>query len=768
MNRIFISHSSQQKALVLNMVNNVGQDRCIVDCYDFRAGEKLEDEIKRKIDQSSLFCLLISESSVSSDWVNVEINYVRSKVENRDIIFRAFIIDSSITATDPRISPWIKNYLLHTIPSAKILGRLLYDTLRELDYNKYPILKLRDSLFVGRGDSLSNLETEYLLKSGVKAIIVSGIPNVGRKRFSLEYLRKVTCDDRHNFCVISLERGRSIEDLVLYINDFVELYSQSELLDILVREQIKKKKEYLINLLNKLYEYNQVVLINDDFCLIQRNGFIVGWLKEVLKSPTLNNHAGMYIVSKVGVNIKDAEQLPIVQQALLPLESRDIQAIVKAYSSQQGLHIPDTDLKSIVTSVKGFPSYVYYIVDAWVKKNRYVAFEKMHELEKGIADLLEYIVDILNERGNENKIQLLLLLAHFELISIKQLSELFESSNLEELLDEFHELSVLEYFGYSREYVRIHPVVADFLKRSKRISLSKEFIEKIAVRASEVVKEIDMPECDADIATYMYGIKQVLKAGISNEKDVSRYMIPSLALNVIVEEYENKNYKGVLTLCERMLLGSKNYDDHIQWSIRYWQCLALCRMKDTKLFDAVDYFSGRYTYHFLLGFYYRNQELWDKAENEYESALIMSGDHSDNNKIKQELVLVRIKRGDYAGALSLAEENYKRQRFNSFFIEAYFRCLVKSPYSDPSTLINLISDMEKSQGKSHKEIADTMQAEYQYYFKGDFWKAAELLRNTIERHPLLQYPREVYATICKEEDKPHLFRDFIKRIDKNY
>ena len=764
MNRVFLSHSSKQIEIVKKLASTIGQDRCIVDCYDFRAGEELEEEITRKINQSGIFCLLISDSALSSDWVTKEVQYVREKVESKEILFRAFIIDADITPSDSRISPWVKNYLLHTIPSPIIMGRVLSDNLRELDYNIHPALKLRDSLFIGRGQALSSLETEHVLKSSVKAIIVSGIPHVGRKRFSLQYLRKVTNDERLNFCIISLERGKSIEDLALFINDFVELYTKDVLLEIVVSEQISKKRDCVIKLINKLYDYHQTLLIADDFCIIQPDGRIVDWFREILKSPELQNHAGLYIISKVGVNYKDIEQLPIVQQPLLPLDPRDIQAIVKAYSEGQGIVIPNADKITISLSVKGFPSYVYPIIDSWAKYNRYVAFEKMRELEKGVADLLEYIVDILNDSGNENKIQLLLLLAHFELISIRQLHELFDSDNLEEMLDEFQELSILEYFGFSREYVRIHSVVADFLRRSKRLSLSKEFIEKISIRASEVVKEIETPEYEEDIASYIYGIKQLLKNGISTEKDVSRYMIPSLALNVIVEEYEAKNYPGVLTLCDRMLSGSKNYDKHIERSISYWQCLALCRVKDKRLFDAVSYFGGHYTYHFLLGFFYRIQELWEKAEAEYETALKMTNENSDNNKLNQELVLVRMKRGDYPGALSLAEENYKTQHFNPFFIEAYFRCLVKDPYSDPILLKGLISDMEKSQDKNHNEIANTMKAEYAYYFENDFWKAIKLLQETIEHYPSIQYTREAFATICKDYKKPEIYRDFMKHF----
>ncbi len=638
------------------------------------------------------------------------------------------------------------------------------DTLRTMDYNNYPILRIRDSLFVGRGQALSELETEQLLKSNVKAVFITGIPHVGRKRFALQYLRKVLSDDRLSFCSISMELGKSIEDLALYINDFVELFETSSLISIMVNEKISAKIDYLIQLFNELYNYKQYILIYDDFCLVSRTGHIVDWFQEVLRSPKLINHTGIFIISKVGIDNKEINILPIIQKQLLPLENRDIQAIIKAYSSPQSLSIPEADMNTIVTSVNGFPGYVYPVIDSWVKYNRFTAMELLRTFEKSISDVLDYLVDILNEKGNESRIQLLLLLAHFGVISIKQLQQLFDDPSLEELLNSFKDLSVLEFFGYSREYVRIHPVVADFLKRSKRISLSKDFISKLSKRAATLVREIDVPESNEEIVTYMYGIKCLLKTGLNTEKDLSKYLIPSIALNVIVEEYEEKNYPGVLALCERMLSGSKNFDDHMEWNIKYWYCLALCRTKDTRLFEVVNYFKGRTTYHFLVGFYYRLQGQWGKAEEEYGIALSLSDGGSDSIKLKQEIVLVRIQTGDYSGALELAEENYKRQRFNSFYIEAYFRCLVKDPYSDPGILKSLINDMNKSQDKNHREIADTMSAEYAYYFEGDFWGATKMLQNVITSYPSMQYSKEAFASICREAKRPQVYKDFMKNI----
>ena len=73
--KAFISHSSVQKDFVRELVDTLGRDYCIVDCYNFAPAYKTMDEIFRKIEQSTVFVLLISRDSLDSDWVKEEIRY---------------------------------------------------------------------------------------------------------------------------------------------------------------------------------------------------------------------------------------------------------------------------------------------------------------------------------------------------------------------------------------------------------------------------------------------------------------------------------------------------------------------------------------------------------------------------------------------------------------------------------------------------------------------------------------------------------------------
>lgn len=76
--KVFISHSSQQKDFVKELVGLIGRDYCIVDCYDFEPAYKTIDEICEKITQSTAFVLLISKDSLSSPWVTQEVSIAQT------------------------------------------------------------------------------------------------------------------------------------------------------------------------------------------------------------------------------------------------------------------------------------------------------------------------------------------------------------------------------------------------------------------------------------------------------------------------------------------------------------------------------------------------------------------------------------------------------------------------------------------------------------------------------------------------------------------
>ena len=95
--KIFLSHSSKDKGYVEIVAKKLQKYNLVYDSWTFDAGEKTIDEIYRSIEETGLFVLFISESSLQSAWVQREIFKAKSYIENGKITHS---IDLAMMASD--------------------------------------------------------------------------------------------------------------------------------------------------------------------------------------------------------------------------------------------------------------------------------------------------------------------------------------------------------------------------------------------------------------------------------------------------------------------------------------------------------------------------------------------------------------------------------------------------------------------------------------------------------------------------------------------
>ena len=73
MEKVFLSHSSADKAYVEKIAKQLGKDRCVYDAMCFEVGMQTIDEIFRELNNTGIFVLFISDTSLNSDWVKREL-----------------------------------------------------------------------------------------------------------------------------------------------------------------------------------------------------------------------------------------------------------------------------------------------------------------------------------------------------------------------------------------------------------------------------------------------------------------------------------------------------------------------------------------------------------------------------------------------------------------------------------------------------------------------------------------------------------------------
>lgn len=764
--KLFISHSSAQKKYVEELIEHIGRDFAIVDKYTFESGQELWNEIRSAIDECDYFIYLISEESLNSDWVQKEINYVRDKMDEDQITFCSFIIDNKIDINHPSIKKWIKNtYLTDRYVYPRSLSRLLKKKIRRDIWKSFPDLKFQSHLFIGREEDMRSLTQEYYDNVDIckNSIIVSGLPHVGRKRLLREFIatKIIPGVDSSDLIEIRLSDKDSVQEFAIQLNDIVEEYEYNELLG-----RMKDKSETLITtiqLLNRLYEIKEHIVINDDKCIVRSNGFLTEWFLDIIKNDTLKPHLHMNIASRFTPRPDLSDIYPsIVTLQIHPLKPEEMKILFNAYASHKGLEILAKDMSILVDNFTGYPEQVIFTVDTLAKSNIAITKKIVKELVgKFDNDFHSIITEI---KQDERTFQVLVLLSYFEFISYDYLCQIC-GEDIADILEKFHYYSLTESFGSGKQYISLNSAMVDYIKRVK-FKLSDSYKSKLRKMTSEILKGNE--DDTTDISYRLYAIKELLRKG-ENKID-ERYLIPSFVLKVIVEEYYAGHDDNVIFLAYRIIKGyhKSAYEDIIR-SIYYWLCCSLCRKKDPRFFDEIKYFNqSSYSYYFLNGFYYRHNKKYEKAKEFYKEALNYIKDNDSDNisaKAEHEMVIVCMILGDYDEALGLAENSYNKNPSNSYHIEAYFRCLVRSAHPNREMLRQLMDEMNNSFDSHRNIIYDTMKAEYLFFIDGDFSKAVEILRQTIYSNngKYQNYPLRSLQEICIKRDAKPIYLEISKK-----
>ena len=772
--KAFISHSSAQQDYVADVVKGLGRDFVNVDMYCFEAGEELTEEITGYIEGSNVFVLMLSNQALDSKWVRQEIGLIHAKmIDGEDVVFMPFIVDKTISHNDPRLDEeklkWIKKYLIVSENSPSIVARIIKRRLIETIWEHEPTIKEREKLFFGRDNDMNDLRLKLYgsLSTRKRCIIISGLAHVGRKRLLKEFIWRHINElhEAYDPIRVVMTESDGIDRFVQQLNEVVRVYDNSTMLDIM--KDSTKCLSVSVKLLNKIADCQERVFVRDEKCIVLGNGMFTDWFVDLIKHRDLHPMIHLFIASRFTPVTSAEKNFPeVIVRQIKGLDRPNVEALFNAYARNRNISLDETQAKEFTSIMSGYPRQVYDVVDCIADSDIRTAKSQLPQI---IAMFDGTLVDILNEINKTPHVKdILVLLAKFEFISL----ELFEKVcpvDITDALTIFRYYSLYESFGSSNQYIRLSPAMADYISRS-RMALPPRFASSLRQITRKMLTEMD--DSLTDLSSQLLGIKEILKDPEVKAKE--RYLIPSFVLKVIIEEYKEntaEHNQNVIDLVE-MLLNNNLYGgyDEINRSIHYWYCCALCRKKDPKFLQAVEFFSeSNYSYNFLRGFYERQKRNYEKAQDFYEKALEQSRHSSDReyvSKAEHELVIVKMELEDFRGALELAQESYERERDNSYHVEAYFRCLVRSAHPDKEQLRELIERMESSYATGKETIARTMEAEYSFYIDHDFPKAIEIMKDILKRDLTEKkyYVERALKTMCKDNDAESLYHSVIKEV----
>lgn len=736
MAKAFLSHSSKQKPLVEKIANQLGKNNCHYDSLTFEPGMQTLEEIFAGLEDTDIFVLFLSEEALESDWIKKEISVAR-KLLKKEVIDRIFplIIDSKITHSDPRIPNWIKKpYNIRYFDNEVLILKKIKQFLRESNFKKYSHLRELNDLYVGRHDINQEFERKIININNTKptCIIASSyFEGIGRRTFLKNGLIKTGIIDKwYDPIPISITSKESIEDFI-YKMSFIETgadYFSHDFSTMDIDEKIKLAQDYLI----KFVKNGEIPLIIDDGSIVLPNHQIVEWFKSVVLHPDLQNQVSICIVSKFRPYAPLLNKLGnFLSFQVNELSMADTQTFFLQYLNLIHQDLKPDDTRYFLQYLKGVPGQIIYAANLIESMGVMEARSYVQDIEEFDELRALSVFDFLKD--DMLSTQILIALARFELISYDLVYKIFgESQDVYKSIQKLADLSLFFSVSSTHDYLKLNSSIADYINRSK-LELNLEYNEKIRdILRENLGKNLELNE-NTDYSEFLFTLQNMIRQNINVP---SKFLIPSFILKAMVQEYNSRHFKTVIELANKLLENEGKFDVQIIRETKNWLCLAYCRTRDDRFYEIVRYFKDEVSdnlkdYYFLLGFFYRNKDKMNEAEQNFLSVLEIDPDHS---RTKRELVNVYLRMGEYKKAINWAKDNYRQFRTNILHIQAYFTCLIKEETLDESdldTLQELLASAKKSLDKKAEEIYKEMQAEFDFYIDGNTEKAIELLKESL-------------------------------------
>lgn len=777
MAKVFLSHSSMQKPLIEDVANELGRDFVFLDKYDFESGKIIEEEIEDKINKSDIIVCFLSDEALASSWVQQELLLARDLVEENRIIFLPILIDNSVSHEDKRIPRWVHKYLLHYFNSPRLIARKIQQQIRMLSWEKNYVSIFKSRIMVGREKDLEEMSTKFFntYPNEFRAIIVSGVQHSGRKRLMYELLmRKISTELLSSYIpiTISLTEDNAIEYLIAQLNEY--LHYEDDIYAIMSQGK-ESCKSLCIRMLNDFANVNEHIFINDSGSIITSDGTLIDWFKDIIQSKELLNQVHFYIAAQYSLSPKEERVNAnlILAHRISSLNRDYLTALFNSYAKELGItSLTQEDVDFFVSRINGSPELAILILNDIKRSGLYRAKLEINNIV-GMHDKNEYwpIWNKLQENADTRNI--LIVLSQFEFISYDILCQIYPNIELSNILEEISYYSLLDVFGPHMQFLRLNPLFADFISRAK-FSTSQEAAKQLEAFTQNLLANLDSESLD--LAENLYKIKEAIR-----RPDVqidNKYLLPSFALSVVVDEYRDGNSDNVIEIAKKSLYGfhTEKYQT-VERALRYWLCLAYCKKGDTASLDReLDYFyetNAMYTYYFIKGYSCRlkGKNYYERAIQFYRNALDYSNNVSADflSKAEHELVITQMKMGNYEEALDLARKSYIQKPNNPYFEETYARCIIRSHSKNTADFYRIVEHMSTFSDNRKKVAAQVLKAEAIFYIEHNHWKAINELKKIAYGLPKddKHIAYDALRQICEKQELLDIYRHEINSVNYN-
>lgn len=748
MARVFLSHSSYDKQFVEPIADLLGKSNCIYDKYTFELGTKTIEEIFESMEISDLFVYFISDQSLNSKWVHEELNKAQEllqKSNNKLSQIFPIIIDPKISHSDERIANFLRmDYNLQRVDNHILAYRKIVQQLSKNNFEQNNLSGKTKDNFYGRNEEILKFKKRIDNITPIKSAVISGIPGIGKKSF----IRQALIDAKiikpyYRPIVLSLPKNSCIDDLIVSISDAG--FGSYTLKDIVRIVNMDEKINILTELINKIQDYREIVIIEDDETIVTLNGDIKYWFSNAIK----NSKNGISIILTSSVNVERAPQKNYPDFFFLnlsELELSDSLGLLRSYADNLDLNLTQNERLHFKDCLTGYPPQIIFCVD--MIKNEGIDYAKEHTYdintmpEQISSTILEKCQQLCEEKYLDG---ILSVVSKLQIAPVNLINKILKiDSRYKDALNALKRYSVCYNVGANGEYYKMNSFIENFVTRN-RIKLPNDIQKLLQSELEDFNNDIDNDsELEKwDFSELKYYIKSNLKNGINCS---SSFLYSTIILQTITELYNERKYRQVIQLIKTTQNNDRfeYFDKSIVCSMQRYLCQALIKVHDKEFEAEVEFFGDEALwtdYYFLKGFWNRCIGNYENSKKYLNKVLEYTPNHFAS---KRELVIVYLSLQDYESALTLSKSNYLRRKDNLFDLQAYFECLLELKELDDVQQKH-IEEMLVSLKRIHRVRATPVYFQLLGKYEAYYNKNKKLGLEYIEQG-LQKYPDHMYLT----------------------
>lgn len=715
MPKAFLSHSSDDKQIVRKIKENIGRIWTYFDEDSFEAGEDFRDAITKRLNDTNLFVLFVSKSSLQSSWVKYEIDETYWQFVQRDDISVLVLTLDDIEVT--QLPVWMRKAKFGKVKTPYLAAQEIKNILFEKT-------NIESDIYLGREKETLKFYNDIIdYKNDLPNIFaITGLSGVGRRTFIKDILSnrfslKFTVEFQLFDCDGLGELYRKLLD------ENLESLSPEKIIeyDEWVRSQpFEKGATEVARVLSLYTSQGCCPIIIDNGAMLDDNGFYKQEFYFLLKEFA-HNHRDQYVVlihNRLPKLSHEDYQL-IYNFKIFSLDSNSCYSLFDALLKKNGVVIPNSDqVKEISEYLEGYPPSIIYATKQCVFDGVDAVFhDKISLIDYQSRLFSKYLEKI---PLDEVDLSLLTAIYNLESIAISPLAIILQKEEVEVTLSlkKCLNFSIIE-VNTSGTYTIAPPIRAAIGRKVHRFN--KNEFSNISNLLIQRFWTPDNPQIDFSIIDLI--INSILRSDQdANLVNFKTFVLPSHLLKAaqkanedtdwpLAEKYARKALKLKPSLCDAKALLFKVLVR--QENIRNIQ--ESNEEEDKILSDLAEVFDKRY--HYLKGFrFWKRRHFYDAIE-EFELANA-AGD--DSIQMHRDLAECYYQTNQFERAQDEIQKVMEPRKINNpFILDLATKIAIETgDFEKASQLLEQQSLVDRFENVAHRRAT--------YFMKGgDFESALE-------------------------------------------